>query len=330
MSRKAFDRKIAAVEALRSATGGETTCEQLRKALRDRNNYLVARAAAVAADTRCEQLVPDLLGAFDRFFVDAVKSDPQCLAKNALAKALRELGSRDPAAYERGIVHFQYEPSWGGRADSAAPLRGTCALALAECPLDDLHILTYLADGLADPDKLMRINCAIAIHQLNRPEGAPVLRLKLLSGDAESEVMGHCFASLLSLGADGSVAFVSRFLHSTDQDVQVEATGALVQSRDPDALASVLQYWRESLLSTELRRALVMSLGASPLREAADFLLALISREHRELATAAITALSTSRFRADMRASVAAAVDATNDPSLRADFRTAFGSEDGV
>ena len=110
----------------------------------------------------------DLLDAYDRFFVDPAKSDPQCLAKHALAQTLHSL---DYGADVRGgIGHVQLEPAWGGRADTAASLRGTCARALTDCFLDDLVILRYLTHALADTDKTVRIDAAIAIDQLNRPK----------------------------------------------------------------------------------------------------------------------------------------------------------------
>src|SRR5438105_14713012 len=120
MSKRTFDRKIGELEALRAGKDRAATREQFAKALRDRNNYLVARGAAIAAELKLEELIPDLLQAFDRFFVDPVKTDPQCLAKHAIARALKELGHRDAEAYLRGIVHVQFEPVWGGRADTAA------------------------------------------------------------------------------------------------------------------------------------------------------------------------------------------------------------------
>src|SRR5919201_381471 len=294
MSRLAFDRKIAALEALRGLDDPAARREQLRAALKQRNNYLVSKAAAIATDLNCVELLPDLLAAFDTFFVDPLKSDPQCLAKNAIVRALRALGHRGAEAYLRGIHHVQFEPAWGGRADSAATLRGTCALALTECPLDDVEILTCLADGLADPEKLVRIDSAIAINQLGRPEGAALLRLKLLMGDPEPDVLGQCFASLLSLAAPGSIAFVSRLLRSAAEAIQVEAASALAQSHDPQAIELLAEFWQEPLLSLELRRALLISLGASPLADAAEFLLAVISREPAALGASAIAALATS------------------------------------
>ena len=210
MNRQAYARKLEALEALRLATDSATAREELRKALKDRGSYMVSKAAAIAAELKAEELLPELLAAFDRFFTDPVKSDPQCLAKNAIAKALKDLGHRGAQAYVRGMGHFQFEPAWGGRADTAGTLRSTCALALTACNLDDIEILTQLTDALADPEKLVRINSAIAIEQLGRPEGALLLRLKLLSGDQEPEVLGQSFTSLLSLAPDGGVSFISQ------------------------------------------------------------------------------------------------------------------------
>jgi hypothetical protein len=127
MSRPLFERRIEALEALRSATDSAVALEQLRKGLNYRNNYLVSRAAALAADLRLRELIPDLLAAFDRFFVDPVRLDPQCLAKGAMVKALKDLGHRGAQAYLRGIVHIQLEPAWGWprryRGDSSRHMR---------------------------------------------------------------------------------------------------------------------------------------------------------------------------------------------------------------
>ena len=176
MSHQAYRQKLSALEALRTAPELNAR-EQLRKALKDRNNYVVARAASVCADLRLDDLIPDLVIAFERFFADPIKSDPQCLGKSAIAAALRSLGHHGADAYLRGIAHVQLEPAWGGRADTAALLRGTCALALSECPIDDLEILTHLVDVLADADRGVRADAARAIEQVNRPDGALLLRL---------------------------------------------------------------------------------------------------------------------------------------------------------
>ena len=69
----------------------EAAAGPLKKALGDRVNLMVTKAAALAAELRRTELVPDLLHAFDRLFENPVKTDPQCWGKNAIARALKDL-----------------------------------------------------------------------------------------------------------------------------------------------------------------------------------------------------------------------------------------------
>jgi HEAT repeat protein len=325
MSKQAFNARLEALESLRTHPDPEAARQQLRKALKDRNNYLVGRAAAIAADLHFDELMPELLSAFDRFMVDPARSDPHCLAKTAIASALRELGHHGAPVYLRGITHIQLEPAWGGRADTAAGLRGTCALALVDCVLDDLEILTYLTDALADQDKTVRIDAARAIEQLNRAEGGLLLRLKALIGDPDPDVMGQCFSSMLSLAPSAVVAFISRFLKSPSEDVQLEAASALAQCRDPEAVKVLHEYWQDPLVSLEVRQALLINLGASPLPEAIDFLLSVVSREPVALAGTAVGALASSRFQHEIRERLAAAIEERDSGELRMLFEKTFG-----
>src|SRR5262249_1681220 len=115
MSRHALDKKLEDLRALRSSPEAPETAGAVHKALRDRNNYAVSKAAPLAAELNLHGLIPDLLSAFDRFLADPIKSDPQCWAKNAIAKALKDLGHRGPEVFLRGLTHVQLEPVMGGR-----------------------------------------------------------------------------------------------------------------------------------------------------------------------------------------------------------------------
>ncbi len=124
MGNKAFEQKLAALETLQSAA-------DFRKALADRNNYYVSKAAAMVAARSLSELIPDLLAAFDRFLIDPIKTDPQCWAKNAIVKAAKDLGLDDASFYLRGLKHIQ--PGCRGYVSAfgcnAANLRGICAFA---------------------------------------------------------------------------------------------------------------------------------------------------------------------------------------------------------
>jgi hypothetical protein len=143
-----FDAELAALEALRDAAPGAAEPE-LAKALNLRNNFLVSKAAAVALHHRLTGLTPNLAAAFPRFLERAARSDPQCWAKNALAKTLAAFEYQDPELFLAGMHHIQLEPVWGGSADTAGTLRGTCALALVQCRQLDSHRLLAQGDRLA-------------------------------------------------------------------------------------------------------------------------------------------------------------------------------------
>ncbi|HTB11158.1 MAG TPA: HEAT repeat domain-containing protein [Bryobacteraceae bacterium] len=269
MKREAVEEKVAAIERLRLAPAG--AIEPLRKALRDRNNFVCSKAAAVAGDLLLGELIPDLLSAFERFMKDAAKTDPNCWAKNAIVKALKDLGHEDPAVYLRGIAHVQMEPVWGGRADSAATLRGACALALVACSLPRDRILMQLADLLADPEVRVRSDAARAIAQLPGQDSILMLRVKALAGDKEPAVIGQCFLSLLGIDPRESIAFVARFLTGANEDLRFEAAAALGECPDPEAVEILIARWRVER-DAEMKRAIILSLGVSRVPEARAFL----------------------------------------------------------
>src|SRR5579862_8067778 len=82
-----FEAQLAALDALRQKPE-DSRVEPLHKALAHRNNFIVAKASDLVREFRMAQLIPDMLTALDRFFVDPAKTDPQCWAKNALSRAL--------------------------------------------------------------------------------------------------------------------------------------------------------------------------------------------------------------------------------------------------
>jgi hypothetical protein len=264
MSKQDIEAKAAAIDALRN-TPAEAPAA-VKKALGERNNYLVSRAARVAGELHLVEMVPVMLGGFDRFMTDPVKTDPQCWAKNELAKALKDLGHNDADVYLRGSRHVQMEPVWGGEVDTAGKLRGSCLLALIDCRVDDVTLLNLLADALADPLKEVRVDAALALSHAGIPESTAVLRLKAKLGDPELEVTGQCLASLLALSPRDGVAFAAKFLDSKDDELSLEAASALAQCHDEAALDALKGFWKRKL-APEARSGLRMILRASRYRE---------------------------------------------------------------
>src|SRR5689334_23087882 len=71
------EQEIEALTRLRDVPAEEAQ-PALRKALGDRVNLIVAKAAKISAERQFQDLVPDLLQAFDRLMEKPVERDPQC------------------------------------------------------------------------------------------------------------------------------------------------------------------------------------------------------------------------------------------------------------
>jgi HEAT repeat protein len=327
VTRQAFDKKIEALEPLRSDPASPRTLDQLRKALKDRNNFLVSKAAALVGEFGLAALIPDLETAFDRFMTNPVKTDPQCWAKHGIVRALKNLGYQESALLLRGIAHLQPEPVWGGQEDTAATLRGACALALVTCPLPRLQILENLADRLAsDPVKTVRMDAARAIAQLPGSDSLLLLRFKALSGDPDPEVTGQCLVCLLDIAATDYIPFVAGLVDAIDPGVRLEAVAALGECHDPRATQILREQWKTHS-DLEVKRAILLSLGASRQPGAAEFLFSLIAESRFEDASNAIRGLAHGRFREEYRGRVAQALAHRSEARLSALFEKEFLTE---
>src|ERR1035438_3938362 len=235
MAHRQIEAEVERLNQLRDAASSETV-PALRKALSDRVNLIVAKGAKLAAELRLPDLLPDLLRAFDRLFEKPVERDPQCWGKNAIARALKDLGHRESPAFLRGAVHIQMEPVWGGQEDTAGPLRGICLLALPACPdLPREQVLRHMVNALTEPSPTVRADSARALAEMQGDDGALLLRLKARAGDAEPAVTGQVLESLLALERRAAPPFVRQFLAAADQ-VAEEAALALGGSRQSDAV----------------------------------------------------------------------------------------------
>lgn len=286
--KRRFEEQLAALEQLRHQPP-QASVEPLRRALTHRSNYIVAKAADLVREFRLTELIPELLAAFDRCFVNPIKTDPQCWAKNALSRALATLEFQDAAIFLRGMRHIQLEPVWGGHSDTAATLRATCALALVPCrSLSETELLTYLIELFSDKDKSVRVEAVRAVEQVGSPSAALLLRLRAVLAGDEPEVLGACYNGILHIDGTAAVAWISRFLASAD-DAAAEAALAIAADRSLQAFAAL----RERFLQEHDRwfqGVLLSAIGLTRQQAALDFLLGLVRAEspHAEAAIEAI------------------------------------------
>jgi hypothetical protein len=325
---RGFDTELAALEALKNATIDAGAVEHLRKSLGHRNNYVVSKAARLVEENEISALLPEVLAAYDRFFENAEKIDPQCWAKNALAKALVKLEHRGKDEYLRGLRHHQMEGTWGGTTDTAGTLRGTCAHALVDCPgISDHELLATLLELFIDKDKSVRVEAARAIGNVGGPSAVLLLRLRVLLGDEpEPEVIGACFSALLDLESKRAIPFVAQYLEEGD-DVSAEGAFALSETRSPEALTA-LTTRRDSFADDWFDGVLLSSIALSRLPEAMDYLTGMIERDERR-AAAAIEAVGRAGPSEETRTRVEAAVRKAGNPRLEQAMREHLGKQRG-
>jgi HEAT repeat protein len=286
--KRAFEEQVAALDALRHGPE-EARVAPLRKALGHRNNFIVAKAADLIREFVREPglaaLTPELLTAFDRFFDDPVKTDPQCWAKNAISRTLAAMEHQDEEVFLRGMRHIQMEPVWGGQSDTAGTLRATCALALVQCrSLTEKDLLEHLVELLADKDKTVRVEVVRAIEQIGSPSAVLLLRLRAVLGADEPEVLGACYSGILRIEGVRAIPWVRRFLAAAD-DCAAEAALAIAGTHSPEGFDAL----RESFVKAAdpwWRSVLLSAIALTRQDAALEFLLDLVRTESLDAETA--------------------------------------------
>jgi hypothetical protein len=280
MARRRDPLKEALEELERSHQAGrsDSGVEHLRAVIASETGLLVAKAAAVASAWSESSLAADLERSFHRLRTDGPTVDPQCWAKVAVIRALFELAWDEPEVYVAGCRTVQLEPVRGGTEDTAVGVRRRSIRALLQIPVVDPELTsTQLADLLADRDRSVRTEAASVCVYGQPALVAPLLRLKIKVGDADSRVIGTCFDSLLAVKPDDdSVALVQNYCNKGSQPLWAEALGALVSCNLDSAVASVVDLYEE-LNDEQLRRIVVTAAGTSSTGLARSFLLARLS-----------------------------------------------------
>ena len=294
--RESFEHEMARLTAIRADPDQPGAADELRRALAARSNLLVARAAEIIGEWALAGYVPELVAAFDRFLVDAVRRDPTCAAKFAIAEALNRLEVRDADLFRRGVGHVQPEPVWGGQEDTAARLRAVCALGLARS--DPPDTLLALATLLADPEADARSGATRAIAYAARPGGAALLWYKAHVGDAEPAVMFECYSALLALEPQEALPLVGRLAGGDDPAQAEAAVLALGSSRLPSALPLLIEL-RETATDPALRRTALTAIAMLGDDTAFAFLLNFLTDGSARDAADALSALGL--FRDDER-----------------------------
>jgi hypothetical protein len=314
---QALDR----LAALKNEAGGPAVGTELKAFLRNRSNLVVAKAAKIARQARVTESVPELVRAFHRFMENPSKLDKGCAAMTAIVEALYELDYAEPQVYLLGIHHVQMEGSFGPPVDAAAKLRAISAMSLARtrhpAALDE--IVSLLVDEWPEA----RIGAVRALALNGGPAGALLIKLKILTGESEPDVLAECFSGLLAAAPERSLPLIAGFIDSEDIAVAEAALLALGSSRLPEAL-DLLKARSERRAGDPLRKIVLVAIAMIRSDSAIEFLLTLLAECSASMAKDVLAALAFFRSNDKVRARVESVVARRNEKSVYAIFQEEF------
>jgi hypothetical protein len=287
--REALQEQLESINLAVRTPRTPDSVEVFRRALRGRQNLLAARAAEAAGGNALSELVPDLAASFSYFMTQAVKRDPRCAAKIAIAEALDRLDHRDPDLFLQGLRHTQLEPVWGGTTDTAAPLRTRCIAALVRMNHPDRYRL--LADLLFDSCSDARRGAVRAAAYAGGEAGELLLRIKVHLGDKDPSIVGECFTGLIQLTPESALELVGRALKSKESEIRELAALALGESHIPEAFELLRRAILDSATTGELK-VLALAIGLCRTDEAFEFLLELLASRPTPFAMAVLEGIS--------------------------------------
>ena len=322
--RLSLEEKLSAVRRLRDLEPSPQRTTDLRAALRDKSNIIIAAAAAIAGDQGEVDLSAELEAAFERCLVDPLANDKLCRGKIAVIQALDKLEHERTDVFLCAASHVQREPVFGGSEDTAAHLRAAAILALTR--LDYHSLLPLLIDSLTDAQKEVRIASAQALGLHGSESAGLLLRLKARIGDKEPDVLSECLSGLLTCSPRESMPFVAQFLDSDDDGISGAAILALGRSRLPESFDLLKEALRR--LPVGLNEEIFLAMAMLRLAAATEFLLAAVATEGEQTASAALSALMIYRYDPTLRGRVADAVRKSGSRALRAKLEQGSGQDE--
>lgn len=314
MTKRTTEAKLDQLGNLNVSGSDPAALAALKKALQDKNNLVVAKAAHLCREYSVADYVAELKAAF-QYFADHPHKDKGCFAKKALVQSLYALDHDDSGFYQQAVTLRQAEPVWGGSVDTAVDVR--CWAALGLTLARDARVVFDLLPLLHDSEAQARLGAVKAIACLPPTTAELLLRTKVLAGDGDAYVMGECFLQLISIEPDFSVPFVASYLTNLDQEIMEYAALALGQCHHQDAFLALKQAYEESVFETA-RRYCLKALSLHRSREALDFLLDRLPQVSASEGAFIVEALSIHTHRLEIRERLRETVEGACSSELRA------------
>ena len=230
--------RLQRLKSLRKGEAAEELRAEIEEALESDLGHWIVPAAKLVAERGWEDMAPQLVGGYFRLTEDPFKRDPGCEAMTAIVETLDELHVFDEKVLLDGVRRHQPR----GLADEAVTLRVASALALARS--GHARCAELLACLLADRFEDVRIGAARAIGATGSPAFTALLHYKLLHGDDEPGVVQECLGALWDIEGVDALPTLKRHLQQTNEDIAEAAAYALAQVRHPQAVETLLAWWR--------------------------------------------------------------------------------------
>ncbi len=238
-----------------------------------KSGLVASRAARRLVELERQEWGREVREAFAHWLDRRPSDDPGCEARVELARALCEWEEPAPELFLRGTRWVQMEAG----LEVAGSLRGLCAVGLVRTRSE--FGLERAADLLADPKEPARVLAAQAVSESGSVAAAALLRLRLLTGEADTAVILECLTGLFALTPQRALEFVKEYyLASPGSAGWSAAVLAVGESRLPEALAVLIELYPQTVRGPD-RRAVLEAMAMLRSAEALEFLLERVERE---------------------------------------------------
>ncbi len=246
-AKKTEDRILAVKQVTQSSVPDRQRL--LLDALHDKSPYVAALAAEALGEDADDHAAAVMVTRFAELTVSGPKTDPGCQIRAALAFALGKLEYRHAGTVLRqGIRTVQIEPVGGVPFDTAAHLRGNCALALAYLrdpdSVRDIALLLFDRSGFAGhgftPDPSIKVEPRKAAARALALSGSVAARLpltlRLVHPENEvPEVLQECMTALVDLEDPYALEVLQPYLTHRDPSLAAYAALMIARTRAPEA-----------------------------------------------------------------------------------------------
>ena len=247
---KQTPERISAVRQAAALDGPERQT-LLLTALLDKSHYVAALAAEALGEHADDAAAGVMTERLLHLSEDGLARDPGCHIRSNLAFALGRLHYYPAAdALRVGLRTTQIEAVGGVPFDTAAHLRGNCALALAQLrDLDSVRDIALLlfdrsgtVPGHLDPKVKMepRKAAARALSITGSTSARLPLTLRLVHPENEEpEVLQECMQALVDLEDPHAAEVLAPYLKHRDQNLAAFAALTLARTQSPEAAALI-------------------------------------------------------------------------------------------